>query len=147
MIKLYGTIKDLITELLKLDMEKSYMVEVKEPKSKRSLEQNKMLWSLIHAIAKETHQNDNEIYCALLEKADALSDYVITATEMEDALRKSFRGARFVKMQEVNNKYCYVYKVYIGSSKMNTAEMAELLDTAIQIASELGIPTLGEYYE
>lgn len=92
-------------------------------------------------MAKETYQDDMTIYCTALERADAKSDYVITATDMEDALRKSFRGVKFVRMQEVNNKYCYVYKVFLGSSKMNTAEMNELLEIVFQMCSELGIPT------
>lgn len=140
-MKIYGTIKDIVPELFKLDMDKQYVVEIKEPKLKRSLEQNKLLWRLIHKIAKETYQDDMSIYCTALERADAKSDYVITATDMEDALRKSFRGVKFVRMQEVNNKYCYVYKVFLGSSKMNTAEMNELLEIVFQMCSELGIPT------
>ena len=80
MVKLSGKIKDIIPDLLKLDMDKLFVVEVKEPKSKRSLEQNKMLWQLIHSIAKKQNQDDMEVYCALLERADALSDYIITAT-------------------------------------------------------------------
>ena len=44
--KFTGTIKDIIPELMKLDMEKFYVCEVKEPKSQRSLRQNKLLWSL-----------------------------------------------------------------------------------------------------
>ena len=139
MIKLYGTIKELIPKLLDLEQDKVYSIEVKTPKSKRSLEQNKLLWKLIHSIAKATYQDDLEVYCAILEKADALSDYVITAIEMEDALRKSFRGAKFIRKQEVNGKECYVYKVYIGSSKMDTKEMTELLDITLQICGELGI--------
>ena len=122
-----------------MDLDKYYDVSIKEPTNKRSLQQNKMLWSLIHSIAKATNQEDNDVYCGLLEKADALSDYIITAVEMEDALRKSFRGIKFMRMQEVNGKDCYIYKVYLGSSKMNTKEMTELLETAIQIASELEI--------
>ena len=124
---------------MEMDLDKYYDVSIKEPTNKRSLQQNKMLWSLIHSIAKATNQEDNNVYCALLEKADALSDYIITAVEMEDALRKSFRGIKFMRMQEVNGKDCYIYKVYLGSSKMNTKEMTELLETAIQIASELEI--------
>ena len=139
--------KTLIPELLKLDMDKLYVVEIKEPKSKRSIEQNKMLWQLIHAIAKQTHQDDMEVYCALLERADALSDYIITAYDMEDELRKCFRGVRFVRKQEVNGKECNIYKVYIGSSKMNTKEMTELLDITLQLCGELGIPTWGWEYE
>ena len=125
-----------------MDMDKVFTVEIKEPKSKRSLEQNKMLWQLIHSIAKAQHQDDMEVYCACLERADALSDYIITAYDMEDDLRKCFRGVRFVRKQEVNGKECNIYKVYIGSSKMNTKEMTELLDITLQICAELGIPTM-----
>ena len=147
MVSLSGRIKDIIPELLKMDMDKLYLCEVKEPKSKRSIEQNKMLWQLIHTIAKETHQDDMDVYCACLERADALSDYLITAYDMEDALRKCFRGVRFIRQQEVNGKECNVYKVYIGSSKMDTKEMTELLDTTLQICAELGIPTEMYDYE
>lgn len=135
-----GTQKQAITWLLEQDNTKFY--EVKEKKTTRSLQQNKMLWELIHKIAKVQNQNDIEVYCALLERADALSDYIITATEMEDALRKTFRGVKFMRKQVVNNKECNIYKVYLGSSKMNTKEMTELLDITIQLCSELGIPTL-----
>ena len=96
---------------------------------------------MIHSIAKETAQDDLEVYCAVLERADALSDYVITATDMENALRRSFRGVKFIRTQEVNGKECYVYKVYIGSSKMTTEEMTQLLDIVIMLCNELGIPT------
>ena len=146
-MKTAGKIKDIITDLLKLDMEKIYICEIKEPRSKRSLEQNKLLWKLIHRIAKETYQSDEDVYCAVLERADALSDYVITATDMGDALRKTFRGVKFIRMQEVNGKECYVWKVYLGSSKMNTSEMNELIEIAMQICSELGIDTREEWYD
>ena len=142
-----GKVKDIVADLFKLDMEKTYICEIKEPKSKRSLEQNKLLWKLIHRIAKETYQDDMEVYCAVLERADALSDYVITAMDMKDTLRKSFRGVKFVRMQEVNGKDCFVYKVYLGSSKMNTAEMTELIEITMQVCSELGIDTREEWYE
>ena len=134
-----GRPKELIEYLLKLDFDKIYQIEIKEPKSKRSIEQNKMLWELIHKIAKITEHDDIEIYCTALERADAKSDYVITASDMEEALRKSFRGVKFIRMQEVNNKECYVYKVYIGSSKMDTKEMTDLLNTVIEMCYEVGI--------
>jgi hypothetical protein len=146
-MKTAGKIKEIVAELLKLDMDKFYICEIKEPKSKRSLEQNKLLWKLIHRIAKETYQDDMDVYCGVLERADALSDYVITAVDMEDALRKSFRGVRFIRMQEVNGKDCYVYKVYLGSSKMNTAEMNELIEITMDVCGELGIDTREEWYE
>ena len=141
-MKISGTIKEIVPELLKMDMDKLYIVDIKEPKSKRSLEQNKLLWSLIHLIAKETYQDDMDVYCSLLERADALSDYVITATDIEDSLRKSFRGVKFIRKQDVNGKDCNVYKVYLGSSKMSVEEMNELLEIVFQVCYELGIPTM-----
>ena len=146
-MKTAGTVKEIIADLLKLDMDKTYICEIKEPKSKRSLEQNKLLWKLIHRIAKETFQSDEDVYCAVLERADALSDYVITASDMGEALRKTFRGVKFVRMQTVNGKDCFVYKVYLGSSKMNTTEMNELIEITMQVCSELGIDTREEWYE
>ena len=142
-----GKVKDIIADLLKLERDKYYICEIKEPTSKRSLEQNKLLWSLIHRIAKETYQDDMDVYCAVLERADALSDYVITAGDIEKTLRKSFRGVKFIRMQEVNGRDCYVYKVYLGSSKMNTKEMNELIEITMQVANELGIDTREEWYE
>lgn len=147
MIRLSGKIKDIIPDLLKLDMDKLYICEVKEPKSKRTIQQNKMLWQLIHSIAKKQGQDYMEVYCACLERADALSDYIITAYDMEDELRECFRGVRFIRKQEVNGNDCNIYKVYIGSSKMSTKEMTELLDITLQICAELGIPTWEFDYE
>ena len=135
-----GTQKQAITWLLEQDNTKFF--EVKEKKTTRSLQQNKLLWELIHKIAKQQNKEDMEVYCALLERADAKSEYIITATEMEEALRKTFRGVKFIRKQLVNNKECNIYKVYLGSSKMNTKEMTELLDITIQLCSELEIPTL-----
>lgn len=146
-MKTAGTIKQIIAELLDFDADKFYICEIKEPSSKRSLHQNRLFWRLVHLIAKETYQSDDDVYTAVLERADALSDYIITATDMETALRKSFRGVKFIRMQEVNDKDCFVYKVYLGSSKMTTKEMNELIEITMQICGELGIDTREEWYE
>lgn len=140
-MKILGTIKELIPQLMECDMNKIYSCELKEPKSQRSLQQNKMLWNLIHLIAKKQHQDDMEVYCAILERADAKSDYVLARPETEDSLRRTFRGVKFIRQQQVNNTTFNIYKVYIGSSKMDTKEMTELLNITIQLCSELKIPT------
>lgn len=125
--------------------DKDKLFEVKLRKNQRSLQQNKMLWELIHKIAQEQGCDDMEVYCNLLEATDAKSDYVITSSEMEDSLRKSFRGVKFIRIQQVNNKDCYVYKVYLGSSKMNTKEMTQLLDKVLDWCAYLQIPTERSY--
>ena len=114
---------------------KQLAIEVKEHKNSRSLNQNRLLWKMIHDIAHHTGHSDYEIYVALLERADVLSDFVYTNTEMIEALRKSFRAVQFVT--QINDQY--IYKVYFGSSKMNTAEMNRLIEEAEKLASEEGV--------
>lgn len=138
-MKAVGLITDIVPKLLKLDLTKLYQIDIKEYKHKRSIEQNKKLWVLIHEIARTTHNDELEVYCSILEKANIKTDYIITAINMEETLKKSFRAVKFIRMQEVNGKDCYVYKVYIGSSKMNSTEMSELLDITLNICGELGI--------
>lgn len=124
---------------LELDTDKEYVMEIKEIKQKRSLQQNKLLWKNIQLASKKLGQDLMDTYCNLLEEADAKSDFVITPFEMAEALRKSFRGVKFIRMQEVNNKPCFVYKVYLGSSKMNVQEMNELIDRSFDLLSKLDI--------
>ena len=147
MIRIAGKIAEIIPDLLKLDMNKTFICEIKEPKSKRSLEQNRMLWKLIHTIAKKTHQDDMDVYCGCLERADALSDYIITASVIEEDLRKCFRGVKFMRTANVNGKDCNIYKVYLGSSKMDVKEMTELIDICFQVCGELGISPMEYEYE
>ena len=138
-MKTVGLITDIVSKLMKMDLTKLYQVEIKEYKHKRTIEQNKKLWVLINEIAKATGNDEMQVYCSILEKANVKTDYIITAINMEDTLKKSFRAVKFIRMQEVNGKDCYVYKVYLGSSKMNTTEMAELLDITLNVCGELGI--------
>jgi hypothetical protein len=142
MLRITGTPKDLaaviIQRLLALPQDKHYVLECKQ-KSQRSIEQNKLLWYNIQLASKEMGQDIWDTYCNLLEEADVKSDFVITAFEMADELRKSFRGVRFMKTQVVNGKDCFVYKVYIGSSKMTIGEMTELLERSYDLLENLGI--------
>lgn len=137
---LLGSKLKILTKLQEvLSADGYYQVEVVTPRSKRNNEQNKMLWKLIHKIAKATQQDDMEVYAEVLERADAASDYIITEKEITDELRKAFRGVKFIRYQEVNGKTRCIYKVYLGSSKMTTKEMAELLDVTQAMAAELGV--------
>ena len=46
---------------LDVDLEKEYSLELKEVKSKRTLQQNKYMWALIHSIAHHESMNQNEV--------------------------------------------------------------------------------------
>lgn len=128
----------------KLEENKMYSVEIKEIKSKRSLEQNRYLWALLHEIdiamnGKPT--DEMEIYVMCLERANAKYDYIGCLPEAEDTLRQNFRAIKFIKKIDLNGKEGNMYKVFIGSSKMNVQEMSQLIDTVLDVAFECGIET------
>ena len=141
MRKFYGTKEELITELLKLEVGKVYSMEIKEPKSKRTLNQNNYMWKLIHEIAKIQMQDEMEIYCSALEEANTKYEYLMGKEEVLDELRKNFRAVKVVRPIIQNNEKFIVFKCFIGSSKFDTKEMTRLLEIVIEWAEELDINT------
>ena len=133
---------------LDVDLEKEYSLELKEVKSKRTLQQNKYMWALIHSIAhhESMNQDEVEIYSLALEEANSKYIYLMGTPEAEDELRKNFRAVRVVRPTVENGKEFIVYKCFIGTSKMDTKEMKKVLDIIIAWAEELGIETNEEYY-
>ncbi len=131
-----------------VETNKEYIVELKEYKSKRTLQQNKYMWSLIHKIAshESMQMNEIEIYTSALEEANAKYIYLLGVSEAENELRKNFRAVKVVRPTYENGKEFIVYKCFVGSSKLDTKEMKKLLDIIIAWAEELGIETNEEYY-
>ena len=133
---------------IEMENNKEYVLELKEIRSKRTLQQNKYMWALIHKIADHDTQNmsEIEIYSLALEQANAKYIYLLGISEAEDELRKNFRAVRVVRPTYENGKEYIVYKCFVGSSKLNTKEMKKLLDIIIAWANELGIETNEKYY-
>ena len=129
-----------------LKKEVPYQIEIKQFRSKRSLNQNAYMWLIIKRIAEKLMQDEMDIYIGLLEIANAKYEYVLGLETIENELKKNFRAVKAVRPQEYNGKKMIVYKCFIGSSKMDTQEMTKLIDTALDWASELDI-TIEDYYE
>lgn len=140
-MKMVGTPDKLITELLKLDRDKIYSMEVKEPKSKRTLRQNAYMWKLINEIAKEQEQDEMEVYCQVLEEAKAKFTWLKGLKETKEELLQVFRAVKITRYDEDGFA---IFKCFYGSSKMNTKEMSELLEIVVSWATQLGIPTLDD---
>ena len=132
---------------LDLDLNKEYVFEIKEVKSKRTIQQNKYMWALIHEIAhhESMNQTEVEIYSLALEEANAKYIYLLGTKDVEDELKKNFRAVRIVRPTVENGKEFIVYKCFVGTSKMDTKEMTKVLDIIVAWAEELGIETNEEY--
>lgn len=119
---------------------------LKEFKSQRSLEQNEMLWGIIRQISDKVNHSHREedlvnIYATLLQRANIKREYVRTLPQAENILKDNFRAVMEVPNSRKieNGKETVGYWVYYGSSKFNTKEMTELIDIALDLATEVGI--------
>lgn len=123
---------------------KKLEVEVKAYRSKRSLEQNRLLWVLIGKMAMAMSGNkrkvsSDECYCIMLEEANVAYDYLLALPEAEPMLKKSFRVVRKIGEREVNGRTLNMYQYFIGSSKYDTKEMTELIEAVLDKLAELGV--------
>lgn len=126
------------------DCQKKLEVEVKPYRSKRSLEQNKLLWVLLGKLAmamsgRKTKVSSEEAYAIMLEEANVAYDYLLALPEAEPMLKKSFRVVRKMGEREVNGKTLNVYQYFLGSSKFDTKEMTELIEAVLDKLAELGV--------
>lgn len=123
---------------------KKLEVEVKVHRSKRSLEQNRLLWLLLGKMAVAMSGNkrkvsSDECYCLMLEEANVAFDYLLALPEAEPMLKKSFRVVRKIGEREVNGKTLNMYQYFIGSSKYDVKEMTELIEAVLDRLAELGV--------
>lgn len=128
---------------------KEYGVEISEIKTKRSLEQNRLMWALIHEISinpNAPYNDDWDMYCYFLSVAKAKYTYVSVIEDGLDALKREVRALRVLGYEKrANGKRFANCQVFLGSSKMNTEEMSRLIDTIFAFAENLNIDT--EYYK
>jgi len=133
--------------LMTLNKEAWYLADLNEVKSKRSLEQNRLLWALIKDIVvaesgRTTEELELEIYCKALEQVGAKVDYILALPETINEI-KEIKGVRVVldmkQTRKVGNKELHIYKLVYGSSRFNIKEMTELLEWLIDYATQLGV--------
>lgn len=122
-----------------------YLLEIKKPRSKRSLNQNAYLWSLVHELALKMNEDDMDVYIKLLNETKAKYEILKVLAIAENDLKKCFRVVKLIKY-DTNKDYAY-FQCYYGSSTFSSEEMNKLLDTTISWCNELNIPTLeGDIY-
>ena len=112
---------------------------MREYKQKRSLTANAYFWVLINEIANVTKLSKDEIHLQMLKEYGQNEVF---------SIRSDIDVSRYLKYYEeigkgkVNGKEFTHYRVFKGSSEMDSREMAILISGVIQEAEQLGIPTL-----
>lgn len=121
------------------DSDKEYVIECKEYRKKRSLNANSYYWVLINEIANALRISKEELHFRMLK------DYGQCAMV---SVRSDINISGYLKYYEetgkgtVQDKEFVHYKIYKGSSEMDSKEMSILIDGAVQEAEQLGIETL-----
>lgn len=132
-----GNAETIVQFLFQQDREKLF--EVREYKQKRSLTQNAYFWHLCNEIANVERQKKEEVYFQMLK------DY---GQSEVFSIRSDIDVSKYMKYYDeigcgtVNGKEFTHYRVFKGSSEMDSREMAILIDGTIREAEQLGIPTL-----
>lgn len=123
---------------------KKLIVEPTEYKSKRSLEQNRLLWTLLSKLSdaqssvKDT-VSVHDCYCRVLEEANVKYEFLLALPETRADLMRCYRAVRKVGERVVQGKTLDMYQCYKGSSSFTTKEMNELIEHTIRMLEELGV--------
>lgn len=140
-----------ITRPFQIDESKKYEVNIQEYRSKRSLEQNSYMWLLISEIDKKLNggrpNEPIDVYIQCLQRANAKYGFVYILHDAVNELKKKFRAMEYIGKVEVNGVILENWKIYYGSSTMNTKEMSNLIDCVLDYASEVGIEDLDNYWK
>lgn len=120
-------------------------VEIKKLRKHRSHDANAYAWVLIDRIAERTGISKSEVYRNAIREIGGVSETVCVQTEKAERM-KTWWNAKGLGWQAESfpSKIagCTNLTLYCGSSEYDTAQMARLIDSLIQDAEALGIPTI-----
>ena len=124
-----------------LNDEKLKTCKIDHKKKRRSLNANSYAWLLITEIANKLRSSKEEIYLQMLKRYGQ-SSVVSIIDQAVPVFMKSVKYAEEFGKGMTNGKEFTHIKVYMGSSEMDTKEMAILIDGIVSEAEGLGIPTI-----
>ena len=126
---------------------KEVNIEIKKASKKRSLDSNAYAWVLIDKIAEKTGIRKTEVYRNAIKEIGGVSDTICVMDKAVDRLREGWeKNGIGWQTDTIKSKVegCTNVILYYGSSTYDSKQMAQLIDSLIQDAEALGIPTLTE---
>ena len=127
--------------------EKDIDIEIKKHTKKRSLDANAYAWVLIDKIAEKLKIKKTEVYRNAIRDIGGVSTIICVKDEAVNSLCYGWQdhgiGWQYETMpSKIEN--CTNVILWYGSSVYNSSQMGSLIDSLIQDAEDLGIPTLNE---
>lgn len=138
---IFSVIAQVVKFVESLDDEKTYILEIKLKRKKRSLNANALCWKLCTEIANILRCSKDEVYISNL-KSYGQSELVSVRSDIN--VKRTFKYYEEAGTSTLNGVEFTHYRVFVGSSEYDTKEMSILLDGIVSEAKSLGIPVLSE---
>ncbi len=136
-----------VSELFDALSEKEITFEIKQFRRGRSLSANAYAWVLIDKIAERTGEKKTDVYRHAIKEIGGVSDTICVIDKAVDRLRESWeKNGLGWQTDTIQSKVdgCTNVILYYGSSVYDSKQMAQLIDSLIQDAEALGIPTISD---
>ena len=129
-----------------------YTVELKKYRKGRSLNQNAYFWKLVSEIAVKEDgdlRDIDNLYSNLLKMSGAKYEVMYLKEDALESLKRNevIKHCLVVKRQVINNQAMVTALIFYGSSKFDTKEMSNLIDTTLKYASEVGVEHVDDYWK
>lgn len=124
---------------------KEISFEIKQARKSRSLSANAYAWVLIDKIAEKTGLRKSDVYKHSIKEIGGVSDVICVMDKAVDRLREGWeKNGLGWQTDTLPSKVegCTNVILYYGSSVYDSKQMAQLIDSLIQDAEMLGIPTI-----
>ena len=120
-------------------------IEIRKARKQRSLDANAYCWVLIDKIAEKTGLRKVDVYRNAIREIGGVSDTICVMDKAVDRLRVGWeKNGIGWQTETMPSKVsgCTNVILYYGSSSYDSRQMASLIDSLIQDAEALGIPTI-----
>jgi len=127
--------------------DKEVSVEIKQARKHRSLDANAYCWVLIDKIAEKTGLRKSDVYRHSIKEIGGVSDTICVMDKAVDRLREGWEKNGLGWQTDTTKSQlpgCTNVILYYGSSVYDSKQMASLIDSLIQDAEALGIPTISD---
>ena len=121
-------------------------VEIRKASKHRSLSANNYAWVLIDQISEKTGNPVSEVYRNAIREIGGISDYYGMKEQAYESFCEIWTKGHLGRQVEIipgSAKPGWInVRAWKGSSDFDSAQMARLIDSLIQDAENLGIPTI-----
>ena len=119
-----------------------YKIELSPIKSKRSLNQNRLMWQLLSDVAKHEGMDADEVYIQVIKMANIRTEILQVLPEAVERLSRVFKlVVERDKRTSPKGVEMVVVECYYGSSQFDSKEMSDFIDKLLFYAQTIGIDT------